>query len=270
MRTHTHLVKHITDDSVTDKTEYIFNVTSGDNDGEMQCEIGGVTVSAVIDSGSKYNLLSQTNWDQLKSKNVKVSNQRRDDPTVFKAYGGQSLQLIGVFTAVLKIGTATELADFYVVNGSGKILIGRDTATSMSVLKISTPVNTIANTDNKLGTIKDVVIDIPIKPDVTPVVQPYRRIPVALEKMVSKKIDELLSKGVIEPVNGPARWISPIVVVPKGDGSDVRICVDMRRANEAIERENHPLPTIEDFLPHLAKAKIFSRLDIESAFHQVR
>lgn len=269
-----HIVKHIlddvADDRADDKTEYIFNVTSCDSDGEMQCEIGGVPVSVVIDSGSKYNLLSQSNWEQLKSSKVVVSNQRREAPVVFKAYGGQPLPLIGAFNAMLKVGNVSDMAEFYVVKGAGKILIGRDTATSMGVLRISAPVNEIeVNGSCELGTIKDIVVDIPIKTDVVPVVQPYRRIPVALEKQVDKKIDELLSKGIIEPVNEPAKWVSPVVVVPKGDGSDVRICVDMRRANEAVERENHPLPTIEDFLPHLAKAKVFSRLDVESAFHQV-
>ncbi|XP_055525274.1 uncharacterized protein K02A2.6-like isoform X2 [Wyeomyia smithii] len=269
-----HTVKHIADDSVNDYAEYIFNVTSCDSNAEMQCEIGGVSVSAVIDSGSKYNLLSQSNWEQLKGNKVVVLNQRREAPMEFKAYGGQSLPLIGAFNAILKVGTANTVAENYVVEGNGKILIGRDTATSMGVLKISAPVNEVeANQDakgcSKLGTIKDVIVDIPIRADVTPVVQPYRRIPVALEKLVEKKINELLNKGIIEPVNEPAKWVSPVVVVPKGDGSDVRICVDMRRANEAVERENHPLPTIEDFLPHLVKAKVFSRLDVESAFHQV-
>lgn len=260
------VVKHIADEPV----EYIFNVTTSDANGEMLCEIGGVTVSAVIDSGSKYNLLSQSNWEQLKLKKVVVSNQRREAPMLFKAYGGQSLQLIGVFTATVKLGNSSESAEFYVVKGDGKILIGRDTALAMGVLKIGIPVNEVeVDADcEKFGTIKDIIVDIPIKPDALPVAQPYRRIPVALEKVVDKKLDELLKQGVIEPVNEPAKWISPVVVVPKGDG-DVRICVDMRRANEAVERENHPLPTFEDFLPHLAKSKVFSRLDVKNAFHQV-
>ena len=44
----------------------------------------------------------------------------------------------------------------------------------------------------------------------------------------------------------------------------LRICIDMRRANEAISREKHPLPTMDDFLHN-----IFSRLDIKQAFHQI-
>ena len=259
----TSTVKHITEKD----TEYVFNVTSCNDDGEMPCEVGGVAMFAVIDSGSKYNLLSQGDWEKLKSKKIAVSNQRKETSKAFKAYGGQPLPLLGVFTASLKIGYQTEPAEFYVVEGTGKFLIGRDTATAMGVLRIGVPVNKVDTECKRLGAIKGVVVDIPIKADVTPVVQPYRRIPVALEAKVDQKIDELLSQGVIERVNEPSKWVSPVVVVPKGD--DVRICIDMRRANEAVERENHPLPTIEDFLPHLAKAKFFSRLDVKNAFHQV-
>ncbi|XP_062700623.1 uncharacterized protein K02A2.6-like [Aedes albopictus] len=219
-----------------------------------------------------------------------VSGQTKEVSKVFKAYGGNELPVIGAFTAIVQLGDHSRPAEFYVVQGSGKILIGRDTATEMGVLKISTSVNKVdagppATAENQpsttverpsnineppsshLGTIKDVIVDIPINPEVTPVIQPYRRIPVALENLVDRKIDELLAQGVIEKVNEPSKWVSPMVVVPKGD--DVRICVDMRRANEAVARENHPLPTIEDFLPHLAKAKVFSRLDVKNAFHQV-
>lgn len=256
-------MKHIANQD----TEYIFNVTSTKDDGEIPCEIGGVVASAVVDSGSKYNLLGEEDWQKLKRSKIAISNQRLETSKVFKAYGGQPLTLLGVFTATLKIGTKTEPAEFYVVKGNGKFLIGRDTATAMGVLQISIPVNGVDMECKPLGTIKDIVVDIPIKPDVTPVVQPYRRIPVALEAKVDRKIEELLSQGVIEKVNEPPKWVSPVVVVPKGD--DVRICIDMRRANEAVERENHPLPTFEDFLPHLAKAKVFSRLDVKNAFHQV-
>lgn len=76
-----------------------------------------------------------------------------------------------------------------------------------------------------------------------------------------------MEKGIIEPVKGFSRWVSPLVIVPKGD--DIRICVDMRQANQAIIREKHPLPTMDDMLPNLRNSKWFSRLDIRNAFHQV-
>ncbi|PFX12278.1 Uncharacterized protein K02A2.6 [Stylophora pistillata] len=50
---------------------------------------------------------------------------------------------------------------------------------------------------------------------------------------------------------------------------DIRICVDMRRANSAIERERYPIPTIEEILYDLNGSTVFSKLDIKWDFHQV-
>ena len=66
----------------------------------------------------------------------------------------------------------------------------------------------------------------------------------------------------------PSKWISPIVPILKDNG-ELRLCVDMRRANIAIMRENHPLPSMEHLLPKIKKAQYFSKLDIKNAFHQI-
>ena len=60
----------------------------------------------------------------------------------------------------------------------------------------------------------------------------------------------------------------PLVVVPKTDG-DIPICVDMRRANSAIERERHPIPTIEEVLYDLNGSTVFSKLYLKCGFDQV-
>ncbi|XP_062554188.1 uncharacterized protein K02A2.6 isoform X1 [Armigeres subalbatus] len=78
----------------------------------------------------------------------------------------------------------------------------------------------------------------------------------------------MLRRDIIERVNGPPEWISPMVVVPKGK-NDVRLCVNMRYPNEAIQREHYPLPVIDTFLNKLRGSTFFSRLDITSAFHHV-
>lgn len=145
-------------------------------------------------------------------------------------------------------------------------MLGYETSIPLGILKIgydAESVNAI-ETIEPFGKIKGVMVNIPIKPNAKGVVQAYRRVPVPLEKLVDSKIKELLRQGIIEKVDG----VSPMVVIPKGD-NDVRICLDMRRANLAIERENHPLPLMDVFLPHLGEAKIFSKLDIQQAFHQV-
>ena len=85
----------------------------------------------------------------------------------------------------------------------------------------------------------------------------------------NRQLDELLKEDIIEEVpSGPTEWVSPLVVVLKPDG-DIRVCVDMRRANEAIEKERHPIPTIKEVLHDLNGSTVFSKLDLKWGFHQV-
>lgn len=232
----------------------------------MECTIGGVKMTVVIDSGTKRNVIDVSAWEYLKANKVVVLRQSTSANVQFSAYGDHPLTLVGVFVAEIRTSKHHLHAEFYVVKDYGRVLIGYETATSLNVLKIGENVNCI-EAKEKAGKIKGVVVNIPINPAVKPVAQPYRRIPVPLENAVNDKIDELAALGIIEKVNGPSDWISPMVVVPKVN--DVRICVDMRRANEAIDRENYPLPTIEDFIPHMNGANWFTKLDVKNAFHQV-
>ena len=66
----------------------------------------------------------------------------------------------------------------------------------------------------------------------------------------------------------PTEWVSPLVVVPKADGN-IQICVDMRRANSAIERERNSILTNEEVLYDLNGSTVFSKLNLKWGFHQV-
>jgi hypothetical protein len=68
------------------------------------------------------------------------------------------------------------------------------------------------------------------------------RVPYHLRSKLDEKLDELENIGVIEKVRGPSGWVSPIVVAPKKN-VDIRICVDMRRANETVIWERYQIPT---------------------------
>ena len=83
-------------------------------------------------------------------------------------------------------------------------------------------------------------------------------------------LTELENQEIIEkvPENEATPWVSPIVAVPKKDGQ-VRICVDMRLANEAIRRVRHPIPTVNDVSFALNGAKFFSKLDLSQAYNQI-
>lgn len=152
-------------------------------------------------------------------------------------------------------------------------MLGRTTATDLGVLFVGLPsshgVSMLEVTaKHPFPKIKGVKVSIPIDHSVSPVCQHPRRPPIALTSRIEEKLNSLLANDIIERVEGGCQWVSPLVTVVKDNG-DLRLCVDMRRANSAILRERHMMPTIEDFLPRFASAKFFSRLDIKEAFHQV-
>ena len=57
--------------------------------------------------------------------------------------------------------------------------------------------------------------------------------------------------------------------VPKPNKDDVRICVDMRRVIEAIQREKLPIPTVDEVLEEMNGSRVFSKLDMNMGFHQI-
>ena len=106
-----------------------------------------------------------------------------------------------------------------------------------------------------------------INKDVKPLAQKHRRVPFNLRDQVEAEIRKLEELDIIEKAEGPTPWVSPIVIVPKKTG--IRICVDMRAANEAIDRERHPVPTIEDLIVDLNGSTVFSKIDLNQGYHQL-
>ena len=107
-----------------------------------------------------------------------------------------------------------------------------------------------------------------INESTTPVQDPPRRVPVAHGEKVKQKLEELSQQNIIEPVTTPTRWISSMVEVVKND--KLRICLDPRQLNKAIQREHYALSTIEDVATRLHGAKVFTKLDVRNGFWHVK
>ncbi|XP_043471002.1 uncharacterized protein LOC122504137 [Leptopilina heterotoma] len=101
------------------------------------------------------------------------------------------------------MGTESKIAKFYVIQDETKNLLSKETAVSLGVLKIGLSINTIC--DGIFPKFKDVKINIPIDESVTPVCQPYRRVPIPLETKIKGKLNELIKANIIEPVKRPAK-----------------------------------------------------------------
>ena len=121
---------------------------------------------------------------------------------------------------------------------------------------------------NGIGKLKGRQIKLHINKDIKPVAQPHRRVPFHLRKKVEDELQNLEKMDIIEKIKGPTPWISPIVIAPKPNSDKIRICTDSRLVNTAIERERHPIPTIEDITHAIQGAKYFAKIDLKHGYLQ--
>ncbi|GFX18785.1 hypothetical protein TNCV_3019421 [Trichonephila clavipes] len=99
-----------------------------------------------------------------------------------------------------------------------------------------------------------------------PVTARPRRLHPKLYDAVKVEFEFLLAQGIIRPSKSP--WSSPLHVVPKSD-STVRPAGDYRQLNSVTEFDSYPMPYLNDFDHALHGKRIFSKIDIFKAFHQI-
>lgn len=99
----------------------------------------------------------------------------------------------------------------------------------------------------------------------TPIKQRFYPVSPAVEKVMYKEVDRMLSLGVIEP--SQSAWSSPMRLVLKPN--KVRLCLDARRVNAVTKKDAYPLPSIEGIFSRLPKAHLISKLDLKDAYWQI-
>ena len=77
----------------------------------------------------------------------------------------------------------------------------------------------------------------------------------------------MLDKGLIWPSVSP--WGAPVLFVRKKDES-LRLCIDYRELNRVTVKNKYPLPKIDDLFDQLAGGAVFSKIDLQSGYHQLR
>lgn len=232
--------------------------------------VGGVKIPMIIDSGADANVITEDTWRQVNRDGLKILAYTQSVDRRLVAYAtNKPMEITGMFRAYISAGKNQVDAKFYIVKKGQRNLLGDKTAKQLEVLKVGFDIASVAAPESThFPKIKGIVVEIPIDESVQPAQQGYRRAPIALEGKIHDKLKSLLDKDIIEKVHGPSAWVSPMVPILKGSG-EVRICVDMRRANQAVLRESHPLPLIEEILGSLGGATRFSKLDIKEAYHQL-
>ncbi|GJU15970.1 putative reverse transcriptase domain-containing protein [Tanacetum coccineum] len=114
---------------------------------------------------------------------------------------------------------------------------------------------------------RQVEFQIDLIPGVAPVARaPYRLAPSEMKEL-SEQLKELSDKGFIRPSSSP--WGAPVLFVKKKDGS-FRMCIDYRELNKLTVKNRYPLPRINDLFDQLQGSSVYSKIDMQSGYHQLR
>ena len=211
-------------------------------------------MAIMADFGSSINILDENDYKNLQSPPKLEDTSTR----VYPYKSNKPLKMLGKFTTTITTtdgATSKELV--YVPKGAGGSLLSWQASQNLKLISIINPMATEPRPGNQqlveeyedlftgLGKLKDYQVHLHINKDVQPSAQPHRRVPFHNRKQLEEQLEIDKRNGVIERVEGPTPWVSPVVVAPKPkQPSKIRMCVDMRQANKAIQRERHITPTI--------------------------
>nr|GFC87255.1 retrotransposon protein, putative, Ty3-gypsy subclass [Tanacetum cinerariifolium] len=86
-------------------------------------------------------------------------------------------------------------------------------------------------------------------------------------KELAEQLQELSDKGFIRPNSSP--WGAPVLFVKRKDGS-FRLCINYRELNKLTVKNRYPLPRIDDLFDQLQGSSVYSKIDLQSGYHQLR
>ena len=95
---------------------------------------------------------------------------------------------------------------------------------------------------------------------------PHRMAQVELQEL-KVQIQQLLGKGFIRPSTSP--WGTPVLFAKKKDKT-LRLCIDYRQLIKDTIKNRYPLPRIDDLFDQLRGARVYSKIDLRTGYHQLR
>ena len=257
-----------------DDNQYAFtaiNVCKEEKRPTTDIKLCSTKINILVDTGASVNLIDSTTYNTLE----KIPQLKKSNTKIFTYGGEKPMKIIGKFEAMVESKKVFNIETFYVVQGNSGNLLSYQSAKNLQIIETINS-NTASNWKSQfpelftgIGTLKSNPVKLHIRSDVKPTAQRHRRIPFHMRKKVENELERLEKLDIIEKVKGQSTpWISPIVVVPKKNDA-IRICVDMRLPNKAIERERHITPTLDDVISELNGAQVFSKLDLNNGYHQL-
>ena len=115
--------------------------------------------------------------------------------------------------------------------------------------------------DEKLGTLPG---EVHIRTD-----DQVHPVPIYMRQRLKAELDRMTKEGVIAPVDQPTPWLSQLVLAEKKSGK-LRVCIDPRELNKALQREHYIMPILEDTLHELRDSRVFSKADLSQGYWHIK
>lgn len=222
-------------------------------------------------TGAECNVLSVRDFEKIPNKNAELLK----SGCKLVTYSGHILKRKG--KAKLKCDFKDNEYDleFQIIEKDSPAILERDSCTKLGLIRRVYDVDT-DNTDimseyedvfTGLGCVPG-LHHIQLKPEITPVIHPPRKVPIVLKDRIKAELDRMEDLGVIVKQTDPTDWVNSMVTVVKPN--KLRICIDPQDLNNAIKREHYPLRTVEEKTAEMPNAKVFSILDANHGFWQVQ
>jgi hypothetical protein len=114
---------------------------------------------------------------------------------------------------------------------------------------------------------REVEFVIDLLPGTAPISKRPYRMSVEELKELKKQLMELQETGYIRQSSSP--WEASVLFVQKKDGSQ-QMCVDYRSLNDVTIKNKYLLPRIDDLFDQVRGARVFSKIDLRSGYHQMK
>jgi transposase InsO family protein len=274
-----------TEDSLLHDQFTIYEIDNTDQDTEkfiVQVKINNKIQQFEVDSGAGQTLLNKSNFDKLN-----LNTKLQDTKIRFRSYTAGIFAPIGVTKVEVQYKELKSLETLYIVADNFTPLLGRSWIRHLNIQlqdidtkKVNTssilsviPVNiekVILNKYSELfqkqvGCCKNIQLSLKLRKNAKPIAFKAREVPHALKQKVEQELDSLENQGIISKVH-ESDWASPLVVIPKADGS-VRLCVDYKvGVNPQLQDAHYPIPRIDDLLTALNDSAYYCSLDLVKAY----
>lgn len=257
------LVASITVDEVKSCTEWTESL-----------KIGKALVTFKIDTGSQVNIISKNVFDKIKTANKNVKLNKCN--VTLEAYGGFKISPLGSINIDCLFKNNKFNIRFVVVEGNLTPILGLSSCINLNLVSKVDSMSAL-NKDSFIKQNQDVFMGLgkfnkkctlKLKKNAQPVARPPRRVALAIKGKLKAHLDSLEKRGIISKFDEPTEWLSNVVIIEKNDKS-LRLCLDPKDLNEALEREFCVIPTLDEIRSKLQGQNYFTVLDFKEGFYQV-